>query len=146
MWDVLWASFKIRFYSQSVGPSICLMTPDPSSPIFCRVSLFLGMVSWIEVGWSVSRYRLWAVGLGNTCAYWFLWTRLETISMMRRSWPSYGRSDIFHRDALLISVLIWLYSMCCTSWMCSVCESWSSSSDTSILCRLMGTCWWLTYW
>ena len=51
------------------------------------------------------------------------------VSLMHQSWSSCSRCDIFRRNALLISgsmrcFVTWLYFMCCTSWMWSVCGSW----------------------
>ena len=51
------------------------------------------------------------------------------VSLMHQSWPSCSRCDILRRNALLISgsmrcFVTWLYFICCTSWMCSVCGSW----------------------
>ena len=127
------------------------MTPDSSSSskILSSFSLFAdGNLNWgWMIGFTLSSMISWT---WQYLCWWYLCLPISLkmswkLALMCRNWPSCGRSDIFCRSTLLISAgvrcfAIWLYSRCCTSWMCSVCRSWSSSSDTSILWRLMGTC------
>ena len=101
------------------------------------------MVSCVEVGWSVSHWCLWAVGLCNTCAYLLQWRRLE-------NWLWWAKVSllvtglIFSVEMLCLSLVVWgVLPFGCTPCVvhpgCVVC----AGLDHHPLIHLYFEDWWL---